>query len=460
MRYSLTFVDELYDHLVDHLLDGSGNEKAAYLLCGLSEASHETRLLARDFLRVATTDVLESSRVHMKIASRSFLRAMKVADNSRSCFVFVHSHPPEIRKHSSQDDREEAALLSTAYSRIHHPGPHATLVFSERTKLSGRVWLEDGSFCPIDVVRLVGKRLRLIPDSATPGVDFSLFDRQVRAFGKPIQGLLKILKIGIVGAGGTGSSVAEQLVRLGVGKLLIADSGKLEGSNVTRGYGSRLTDVGAFKTILIKRLAAEVALGTEVEILDRPVTFQSVLREFRECDVIFGCTDDEWGRSLLCRLAIYYYIPVFDMGVRIDSDDGAVSSAKGRVTTLFPGSACLFCRGRITPERVRAEMLAAVSPAEAEGLRKEGYVVGLDEPAPAIISFTTSVAAGAVSELLHRLTGFMGSERTSTEVIFRFDEGRIGGNSTASKPGCFCSNRENWGRGDQSLFLGTTWRDE
>jgi hypothetical protein len=159
-------------------------------------------------------------------------------------------------------------------------------------------------------------------------------------------------------------------------------------------------------------------------------------------------------------LAIYYYIPVFDMGVRIDSDDGAVSSAKGRVTTLFPGSACLFCRGRITPERVRAEMLAAVSPAEAEGLRKEGYVVGLDEPAPAIISFTTSVAAGAVSELLHRLTGFMGSERTSTEVIFRFDEGRIGGNSTASKPGCFCSNRENWGRGDQSLFLGTTWRDE
>jgi len=460
VRYSLTFVDELYDQLIDHLLDGSDNEKAAYLLCGLSEASHETRLLVRDFLPVAATDVLESSRLQMKIASRSFLRAIKMADASRSCFAFVHSHPPEIPTHSSQDDREEAALFSTAYSRIHHSGPHASLVFSDRIKPTGRVWLGDGSFCPIDVVRVVGKRLRLFFDVAAPGVDFSLFDRQVRAFGKPIQGLLKILKVGIVGAGGTGSSVAEQLIRLGVGKLLIADGGRLQDSNVTRGYGSRLTDVGAFKPDLLERLAVDVGLGTDVKILDRPVTFQSVLKEFRECDAIFGCTDDEWGRSLLCRLAIFYCIPVFDMGVRIDSDRCAISSVKGRVTTLFPGSACLFCRGRITPEGVRAEMLGDVSPSEAEGLRRDGYVVGLDEPAPAVISFTTSVAAGAISELLHRLTGFMGPERTSTEIIFRFDECQMGGNSTGSQPGCFCSNQENWGRGDQSPFLGTTWRDE
>jgi hypothetical protein len=105
-------------------------------------------------------------------------------------------------------------------------------------------------------------------------------------------------------------------------------------------------------------------------------------------------------------------------------------------------------------------MLAAVSPPEAEALRKEGYVVGLDEAAPAVISFTTSLAAGAVSEFLHRLTGFMGSERTSTEVIFRFDECRTGVNSTGGKPDCFCSDHKNWGRGDQSPFLGTTWRNE
>ena len=187
---------------------------------------------------------------------------------------------------------------------------------------------------------------------------------------------------------------------------------------------------------------------------------QSVLKEFRDRDVIFSCTDDEWGRSLLSRLSIYYYIPVIDMGVKIDSKDGVVNSVQGRVTTLFPGSACLFCRGRVTAAGVRAEMLAAVSPDEAERLRKEGYAPELGGPAPAIIAFTTAVAAGAVSELLHMLTGFMGTERASTEVIYRFDDCRVGTNSTKSKPDCFCSQRDNWGKGDQPNFLGVTWRKE
>ena len=42
-----------------------------------------------------------------------------------------------------------------------------------------------------------------------------VFDRQVRAFGADIQELLATLRIGIVGNGGTGSPVAEQLIRLG-----------------------------------------------------------------------------------------------------------------------------------------------------------------------------------------------------------------------------------------------------
>ena len=83
-----------------------------------------------------------------------------------------------------------------------------------------------------------------------------------------------------------------------------------------------------------------------------------MLEEFRTCDAIFGCTDDEWGRSLLTRLAIYYAIPVFDMGVKIDSEDGIIRSINGRVTTLLPGTACLYCRGRITAERSRFRIAA------------------------------------------------------------------------------------------------------
>jgi hypothetical protein len=272
--------------------------------------------------------------------------------------------------------------------------------------------------------------------------------------------LLKRLRIGVVGDGGTGSSVIEQLIRLGVGNILVADPQRLVASNVTRVYGSRLTDAGTPKTALAARLGTEIGLSTRITPLDQPITFASTLKEFRNCDLIFGCTDDHWGRSLLNRLSVYYLIPVFDMGVKIDSAEGTIRSVQGRVTTLMPGAACLFCRGRIDADRVRAEVLDALNPDEAARLRREGYAPDLADPDPAVITFTSSVGAAAINQLLHRMTGFMGPDANSTEIIHRFDANHIGKNRTPSKEDCFCADRTKWGRGDQKLFLDSTWRPE
>jgi molybdopterin/thiamine biosynthesis adenylyltransferase len=263
-----------------------------------------------------------------------------------------------------------------------------------------------------------------------------------------------------VGNGGTGSATVEQLVRLGVGRIITADGQRFEKSNVNRVYGSSAHDGGAPKTEIVRRLADHIGLRTTMTVIDAPITFRSVLERFRECDLVFACTDDEWGRSLLTKFAIYYQIPVFDMGVKFDSDDGTINSVQGRVTTLLPGSACLYCRGRITPRRVQLESLQIIAPQEAEQLRREGYAPELGDPAPAVIPFTTTVAAGAVCELLHRLTGYMGSDRQSTEVIYRFDETAISRNARASDGECFCAQRKWWGRGDRTPFLGVTWRAE
>lgn len=217
---------------------------------------------------------------------------------------------------------------------------------------------------------------------------------------------------------------------------------------------------GAPKVDLLERLADEVRLGTKFVSVDRPITFRPALETFKQCDLIFGCTDEEWGRSLLTRFALYYLTPVIDMGVRIDSEDGQIHSVQGRVTTLMPGAACLFCRGRITPRRVALESLRVLAPEEAERLRVEGYAPELDDPAPAVITFTSSVAAGAVNELLHRLTGYMGTERTSTEVLYYFDGGRVATNARMPVDDCFCSDGRRWGRGDRTPLLDVTWRPD
>jgi hypothetical protein len=396
----------------------------------------------------------------MKIASVSFRTAMKRADALGCAFVFVHSHPDGHPDHSGQDDREEAGLFRTAYARIHGDAVHASLVFCGGEVSGARVWLPDGSFHQMERVRIVGRRLRLwFPKAADDPIP-EFFDRQVRAFGRDIQPLLGRLRIGVVGAGGTGSAVIEQLTRLGIGSLLIADGEQFEVSNVNRLYGSRVIDHSLPKVKIAERLVADIGLDTEVNLLPRPITFRSVLEEFRTCDAIFGCTDEEWGRSLLTRLAVYYAIPVLDMGVKIDSKDGVIRSIHGRVTTLMPGTACLFCRGRITAEGVGFESLRATNPERAAEQEKEGYIPELGEPAPAVVSFTTTVASSAVTEFLHRLTGFMGVERTSSEILHLIDSTTIRRNTKISRPECFCADQSSWCRGDVRPFLDTTWRSE
>lgn len=460
MRYSITFAEDDYDALTQHVFGDETTERAAYLLCGVSRTSEETRLLVREVHPVLNSDVVTASQTHMSIKSVSFMRLMKRADRTKQAFVFVHSHPNGTTRYSEQDDREELKLFRTAYLRIDGEGMHASLVLAPENDPKGRVWLRDGSKREMDVIRVIGKRFRFLRQNCGDSKS-ALFNRQVQAFGGQLQRELGNLRIGIVGSGGTGSAVAEQLMRLGIGHIYLFDGDKLDKSNVTRVYGAGIGDDQRMKVTILKDLGKRIGLGTEITCVPRFITFRSAAEMLRNCEVVFGCTDDEWGRSILTRLAIYYLIPIFDMGVKISSKDGVVHSIQGRVTTLMPGSACLFCRGRINSDRISSEILEASDPSRAESLRKEGYLPELPGATPAVITFTTAIASSAATELLHRLTGFMGADRASTEVIHLFDQSRVRTNNTQPNPECgICANREKWGRGDCQPFLGLTWRSE
>lgn len=458
MRYSITFVEDDYRSLTEHLHQPGFIEQGAYLLCSLSVTESESRLLVREVIPVRPEEIISASSSHMEIAPQSFMRAMKRADTKHLSFVFVHSHPYGPASHSPQDDITEPSLFRTAYTRIGGQAMHASIVSSGINQPQARVWHPDGSTSPVDVVRVIGNRFRYFRPRSTKNANLEIFDRQVRAFGAEIQQLLATLHIGIVGNGGTGSAVAEQLIRLGVGRLSLFEGQTLDASNVTRVYGSRLTDVDRPKVEIIERLAKEIGFGTEVTLFPRHITKSETAKALRDCDVIFGCTDDEWGRSILSKLAIDYCIPVFDMGVKIDSKEGSIVSVQGRVTTLLPGAACLFCRGRITAEGVRAQVIESCNPEQAEELRQQQYAPELQGNAPAVVAFTSAVASTAVSELLHRLTGFMGPDRVSSEVIHFFDQSRMRTNNLSPAPDCYCGDKVRWGLGDQEPFLGMLWQ--
>jgi molybdopterin/thiamine biosynthesis adenylyltransferase len=460
MRYTLSIQEAHYDALVEHLFPDRAKERAAYLLCSISSSDEEQRLLVQDLIRVEPDEIDDSSETHMSIRQMSFLRALKKANNRNQCFVFVHSHPSGFRNHSPQDDETELPLFRTAYVRIHRKDAiHGSLVLSDPDKPFGRVWLRDQSLHEIERIRVIGKRFTF-HDSRKNSVDLKAFDRQIAAFGEPFQILLANLHVGVVGLGGTGSATCQQLIRLGVGRITACDGGRFEDTNINRVYGSRMVDNEKPKTTIVEREVEDIGLKTELETLYGTTLEEAVARKLRDCDVVFGCTDDEFGRAVLTKIAVYYLIPVFDMGVKIDSANGVIKSIQGRVTTLIPDSPCLFCRGTITGDVVYAEILAKTNPEEYKQRVKEGYAPELAGVAPAVIMFTSTVAASAVCEMFHRFTGYMGAERNSTELIHRFNDSKISVNSKKAISGCWCTDALNWGVGDTQPFLDMLWSDE
>jgi proteasome lid subunit RPN8/RPN11 len=463
MTYSLSILKEQLKEIQSSFDNEAGHERAAYLFCSTSSTEKEKRLIVNEVQIVSAEDIKSSSPVHLSVMSRSFTKAMAKADREKKSLIWVHSHPGGYAEFSKQDDKEEKDFFRTAYIRAPDGLHGSMIVVGSQPKLIGRVWIDENTSLPIARIRVVGSRLVLFDydDKNLSVKNPAWADRQVRAFGKEAQNSLAALHIGIVGAGGTGSAVAEQLIRLGIKKLTVIDDDILEETNVTRLYGSHLSDVGKPKVEVIRQLADTIGLGTQVHAVTGNITNEKTAKVLRDCDLIFCCTDDSTGRMILNRIAVWYFIPVIDMGIVIDSHGGIIREITGRVTILTPNNACLMCRGRITAKRISAETLRRVNPEEYRRNVNEGYAPELGERDPSVIMFTTDISSRAVMTFMNMLTGFMGSNWSATEIIERYHETdmsiRTGRNSQKGDPACFCMNRTKWGKGDQQMFLGRTW---
>jgi molybdopterin/thiamine biosynthesis adenylyltransferase len=457
-RYTLTLPGQHFEELGRAFVHPGGHERAAFLFCSRCETERETRLIVREVARVPEEHIRSSSPVHVSISSAAYVPAIGKADARGLSFVLVHNHPTGFPEFSVQDDREERELFRTAFIRAPN-GPHGSLIFvgGDTPNVIGRAWLDESTQVPLERIRVVGRRMRVFDRGRAASAVATWADRQVRAFGPDTQALLTNLHVGVVGAGGTGSSVCEQLLRLGVGELTVVDEQTLSDTNVTRVYGSGLADEGMRKVDITRRLATHISLGTKVNTIHGSVSDEKVARALRDCDVIFCCTDDYLGRVILNRIAVWYHVPVIDLAVAIDSADGVIREITGRVTTLLPGNACLRCRGRIPQKKLDADMLKRHNPEEHAGRVREGYAPELGTPDPAVVMFTTGVASRAVSEFLQLLTGYMGDDRTATEILERFHETAIRVNSVAGLEGCFCVAPAKWGCGDQRRFLDLNW---
>jgi hypothetical protein len=121
---------------------------------------------------------------------------------------------------------------------------------------------------------------------------------------------------------------------------------------------------------------------------------------------------------------------------------------------MSAGQACLVCRDRIDLARAGAELL---TPEERTRREDEGYAPALGRTEPAVVTFTTVVAAMAVSELLERLIGY-GPEPRPSELLVRCHEREMSTNIVAPRKGHYCDIESGkLGIGMTQPFLEQTW---
>ncbi len=357
------------------------------------------RLVIRESVIPPASAYAIRTRVRAQLKPEFVAEVTAQARRNQDAVVFAHTHPFNgVSDFSPIDDAGEKELREFLRRRMPEP-VHATLLVTPENAVA-RVL---GQRTPLRVVG-VGRRILWGEQSRQAQAD-KRYDRQVRIFGEDGQVILKSIRVGIVGLGGTGTVVLQQLAHLGVRKFLLVDPDIVDETNLNRLIGARSKDISKSKVSIAAAWAKRIEPSAEIESKKESVLLERSARPLVDTDFVFCCTDSEGSRAVLNQLAYQYLVPVIDMGVVIAAQKGHVANIAGRTQMLAPGLPCLTCANLLDAEQVRRDLLTDFER------QADPYILGDHEPAPAVISLNSTIASLATTMFLNATIGMPGNAR-------------------------------------------------
>lgn len=451
-KYRLKISREDFDDLRRIVLADMPNEAGAFALAGISRQDDQVDILVRRPINVPPRMMVVQNEYHLEVSPQAINGLISLCEINKMGAVICHSHPEGL-SYSPSDDYGESRIVNSLRQFIPADAPIASLLFTP-SEVTGRVWLPARPApTRLDEIIVIGHNIYRIETKnkklGEPArLNLDLYDRQVRAFGKEGQEVISRTKVGIIGVGGTGSPIAEQLARLGVLDFVLIDPDKFSSTNLTRVYGTTYKSVkrakrrGEYKVDLVASHLMEINPTVHVQAIRKNVVERLACHALLGRDVLFLCTDEHWGRSVVNQVAYQYMIPTINLGVRVASNNGAITAAVGALDVLRPGKPCLWCKQFLQAGRIAAESM----PADMrKDLLQEGYVEDIDTPTPSVISFTSSMASLAVSIFIHMLTDFMGDGGNISRISINFLTGESYRGITQIGPKCICQKVKGFG---------------
>lgn len=420
--HTLVIAQMVAEQLREHLLPGDGLEAAALLLCAQT-CRRRKKLLGREIIAVPHDRCVrtrDSITWPGEFVEEAIDRAIKGGD----AVIAVHSHPGGLFAFSSADDESDQSVMSALRHGTDQIAGSAIMI--PNGAMCARIYESEHAVAPVDLVMATGPDiLAWWSEGATavgPSAPPMAFTSQMRSW-------LGRFSVCVIGVSGTGSIVAEQLARLGIGEIILIDFDKLERGNLNRILNSSLAGIDSYKVEMFASAIRLYRADCDVVALPRSIGTPEAILAACEADVLFSCVDTAEGRHIADRISAYFSMPLFDVGVAIPTEpmscDGRrIAEVYGRVDYVYPGGSSLMDRGVYDAALLDAEYLARVAPQVLSRRIADGYLRGVPEEAPGVIALNMRAASACIIEFLARVfpfREFRNAERARS--IFMLAEG-------------------------------------
>lgn len=258
-------------------------------------------------------------------------------------------------------------------------------------------------------------------------------DRTIQFIGKEAQARLRTLRVAIVGVGGLGTHITQQLAFFRVGQLALIDSEELKKTSLNRYVGVRHNDPipGTRKVDLGERLVTSIDPSIQVQKVFDSLVSEAAFEAIIAADYVFGCLDNEGSRLILTELCAAYERPYFDLAS--DILPGDVASYGGQVCVAWDGASCLVCLGVLDLGEAQRELANPELKRDIEtiyGVRRSD----VDEGGPSVVSINGVVASLATTEFL---VGVAGLRRPAQLLTYRGNRGTVTARAEPPSPGCY-----------------------
>jgi len=239
------------------------------------------------------------------------------------------------------------------------------------------------------------------------------FERQERFFGRDGQEALRAAHVAVVGVGGLGTHVVQQLALLGVGRLSLIDGEQLAKTDRNRYIGARHDDPipGTLKVDIGERTVKTVDPAIVVMKVSESLVSEPGFAAVTAAQYVFGCLDSEGARLVLTELCAAYSKAYVDLSS--DILPGEPLSYGGQICIAWEGRGCLMCYGLLDVVEAQAEL------ASVEDRRNRDALYGVNRAAlgrsgPSVVSINGVVASLGVTEFMLGVTGVRAPRRALT----------------------------------------------